>query len=138
MFLLLLFLLILLMVSCSLGSFRTLPESMFKFPMMTTTVLCPLFQVSRELFSILELLDCGVPSGFEAGEEGSVFGVMAVLGPEFVVGGWTSVWARVLEKRMEWMMKVETQGRTESLVSKLLKSILAWSDESHDYDLLDR
>jgi hypothetical protein len=89
MFLFLLILLILLMMSSAPSSLRALPESMFKLPMMTSTVLCPLLQISRELFAGLELLDGGVPSCFESGEECSVFGLMAVLGPELIVVGWT-------------------------------------------------
>jgi hypothetical protein len=87
MFLFLLFLLILLVMSSAPSSLRTLPEPMFKLPMMTSTILCPLLQISREFFAILELLDGGVPTCFEAREEGSIFGLMAVLGPELVVVG---------------------------------------------------
>ena len=64
---------------------------MLKFPMMTTTVLSPLLQVSREFFSILEFLNGGMPSCFEAGKEGTVFGGMAVLRPKPVMVGYTSV-----------------------------------------------
>jgi hypothetical protein len=88
MFLFLLILLILLMMSSSPSSLRTLPEPMFKLPMMTSTLFSPLFQISRELFVILELLNGGVPTSFEAREEGSVFRLMAVLGPELIVIGW--------------------------------------------------
>jgi hypothetical protein len=87
MFLFLLILLILLMMSSAPSGLRTLPEPMFKLPMMTSTILCPLFQIARELFSILELLDSGVPTCFEPGEESSIFRLMTVLGPELVVIG---------------------------------------------------
>jgi hypothetical protein len=90
MFLFLLILLILLMMPSAPSSLRTLPEPMFKLPMMTSTILSPLLQISREFFAILELLNGGVPTCFEPGEEGSVLGLMAVLGPELVVVGWAS------------------------------------------------
>jgi hypothetical protein len=86
MFLFLLILLILLMMPSAPSSLRTLPKPMFKLPMMTSTILSPLLQISRELFAILKLLNGGVPAGFETREESSVFGLMAVLGPELVVG----------------------------------------------------
>ena len=73
------------------GSFRTLPKPMFKLPMMTSTIFSPLLQISRKLFSVLELLNGSVPARFETGEEGSIFGLMAVLGPELIVVGWASV-----------------------------------------------
>jgi hypothetical protein len=88
MLLFLLILLIFLMMPSAPSSLRTLPESMFKLPMMTSTIFSPLLQISRELFSILELLNGSVPSCFETREEGSVFGLMAVLGPELIVVGW--------------------------------------------------
>ena len=87
MFLLLLILMILLMMSCALSSLRALPESMFKFPMVTSAVFSPLLQVFRGLFPILELLDGCVPTCFEAWKEGPVFGLMAVLRPELIVVG---------------------------------------------------
>ena len=59
--------------------------------MMTTTVLSPLLQVSREFFSILEFLNGGMPACFEAGEESTIFGGMAVLRPKPVMVGYTSV-----------------------------------------------
>jgi hypothetical protein len=89
MFLFLLILLILLMMSSAPSSLRTLSESMFKLPMMTSTVLRPLLQISGEFFAILELLNSCVPTCFETREEGSIFGLMAVLGPEVIVVGWT-------------------------------------------------
>jgi hypothetical protein len=88
MFLFLLILLILLMMPSAPSSLRTLPKPMFKLPMMTSTILSPLLQISRELFAILELLNGSVPTCFETREEGSIFGLMAVLGPELVVIGW--------------------------------------------------
>jgi len=86
-FLFLLFLLILLMMSSAPSSLRTLPKPMFKLPMMTSTIFSPLLQISRELFAILELFNGCVPARFEAREEGSIFGLMAVLGPELIVVG---------------------------------------------------
>jgi len=91
MFLFLLILLILLIMSSAPSSFRTLPEPMFKLPMMTSTILCPLLQISGKTFAVLELLNGSVPTCFETREEGSVFGLMAVLGPELIVVGWASV-----------------------------------------------
>jgi hypothetical protein len=85
----LLILLILLMMPSAPSSLRTLPQSMFKLPMMTSTILRPLLQISREFFAIVELLNSCVPSCFEAWKEGSIFGLMAVLGPEVIVVGWT-------------------------------------------------
>ena len=79
---------LILMMPSPPSSFRTLPEPMFKLPMMTSTIFSPLFQIFRELFSVLELLNGGVPTCFETGEEGSIFGLMAVLGPEVIVVGW--------------------------------------------------
>lgn len=69
------------------SSFRTLPKAMLKLPMMTPTVLRPLLKIPRELFASLELLDGSVPTGFETGEEGAVFGSVAVIGPELIMGG---------------------------------------------------
>jgi hypothetical protein len=90
MFLFLLILLILLMMPSAPSSLRTLPEPMFKLPMMTSTILRPLLQIPRELFSNLELLNSCMPTCFETREEGSVLGLMAVLGPEVIVVGWAS------------------------------------------------
>jgi len=77
------------MMSSAPSSLRTLPKPMFKLPMMTSTIFSPLLQISRELFSVLELLNGSVPARFETGEEGSIFGLMTVLGPEVIVIGRT-------------------------------------------------
>lgn len=69
------------------SSFRTLPKPVLKLPMMTSTILRPLLKIPRKLFASLQLLDGSVPTGFETGEEGTVFGGMAVIGPELIVSG---------------------------------------------------
>lgn len=84
--LLLFLLLILLMMSSPFSSFRTLPESMFKLPMMASYLLGPLFEIG-EFFTVLKLFNGGVPTRFETWKEGSVFGLMAVLRPEVLVIG---------------------------------------------------
>lgn len=86
MFLFLLSLLILLMMSSPLSSFRTLPEPMFKFPMMSSCLFGPLLEIG-ELLAVLKLLNGSVPTCFETREEGSVLGLMSVLRPEVLVVG---------------------------------------------------
>jgi len=85
--LLLVLMLLLFLMSSSPGSLRTLPESMFKLPMMAPRIFGPLLQITREFFSINKLLVRGVPSSFEAGGKGVFLKGVAVVGPVVLVVG---------------------------------------------------
>lgn len=73
------------------GSLGTLPESVLKLPVRTSTVPRPALEVSRELLALAHLFVGGVPSGFETREEGIFLRGVAVVGPKVIVVGYDGI-----------------------------------------------